>query len=168
MSEYKVFGDNAGETGNDIRELLSSGGVPYKIMKSVRDYKASMDTHLQAICGYLQTSGIEYDYGLEANYAAFQAKGGSDESEFGKALLHSHLDYLEYNLGQFTSADPSFAEAFMASFTGKKILVRPAADASSFQGGCRSRFTAGGELLIEYKVFGDNAGETGNDIRELF
>jgi hypothetical protein len=164
LIQYKRFWCNLSEIGNDIAESLISGGS-YEAQKSIRRYTPTMEAFLKGIENLFGITGVTYDYCYDENFAAM-IKANYGEDRFGEIFLHVHLEELVKKMTSFMSQDYEFRNAFSAKFTGKKIIIKPAADPSAVKNYYDSKFV-NGNLVIEYRSCWTNLNCLGQDLESI-
>jgi hypothetical protein len=78
------------------------------------------------------------------------------------------LKALIENLKRHIAADDCFVQDFNAQFTGKTIVIKPAADPESVKNYYDASFTADGKLQIVYRSVWTNISNLGQDIPSCF
>ncbi len=165
LIQYKSFWCNMNEIGNDIAEAMSAGGGSYEAMKSIRKYTPTKEAFLKGIENLIGVTDVTYDFCYEENFPAM-LKQNYGEDRFGEIFLHVHLEELVKKMTGFISQDYEFRNAFAAKFTGKKIIIKPAADPSAVKNYYDSKFV-GGNLVIEYRSCWTNINCLGQDLESI-
>jgi hypothetical protein len=165
LIEYRSVWSNINALAADLDKIISSGGMNYKVAKSIRAYSAKMDSHLRELEALLNLTGITYDYCYEVNFPAMTQNGYGDD-RFGEVFLDVHLRELNDRVRQFINDDDMFREVMTSKFTGKKIIILPAANPDNVKNYYDSSFTSEGNLLIEYRSCWVNIYAIGRDLTD--
>lgn len=155
---------NVNYLAEDLTNAISEGEtIPYKVYKSIRMRTPVMQSYLTSMETILGITGITYDYCVPLNFPAMVAADYGEE-RFGEIFFDEHLRQLCQQLAYKIGSNPSFKDAFVAKFTAKKIIIRPAAEPDMVQNYYDSSITPAGELLIEYRRFWCNLNNLGQDL----
>lgn len=158
---------NVNYLGQDLVTSISEGEkIPYNVYKSIRQRTPVMQSYLTSIETLLGISGVTYDYCLVENFPVMIAADYGAE-RFGEIFFDEHLRQLCQALAYKVGGVPGFKEQFVAKFTAKKIIIRPAAEPDMVQNYYDSSFTPDGALLIEYRRFWCNLNNLGQDFEAL-
>ena len=167
LVEYRSIWTNINKLGEDIPKTLMVNDVAYEVIFSIRQYSKTLEKHLDRIESIL---GMSEDIGFESclreNLAAMEGTS-YEQSRFGEIFFDEYMKPLVENIQRFANEDPSFAGKFKEFFSGKTIIIKPAADPNSVENYYESTFTDEGNLLIEYRSIWTNISLIGHDLATI-
>ena len=152
--------------GFDLPDIIEVGEIPYKVLKSMRQWKSAYDTNIRALERLLGIVCVSIEFCILENLNEMK-KNNFEIEKFGEIFFEDHMRPMIEQFRRCIGENPLYSQLFSKRFVTKTIILRPAKQPEQVKNFYSSRFTENGDLLIEYRSLLTNIHCLGQDFSEL-